>query len=189
MILAFLAVFSGAADAQEAPPTHEEQAIHDVSLTLSPLHLVFPILEMTGEYRASDRVGVALLAGAGQMTLPVTVDDDVTITVWEVGGQFRFYAIGNFDHGMQLGAELLWLGIFTDEIEGTEISGTGSGLALGPFLGYKIATDAGFTFDAQLGFQWHAVEARAEDADTGAEASEKETGINPLLNLNIGWSF
>ena len=51
---------------------------------------------------------------------------------------------------------------------------------MGSFLGYKIATDVGFTFDGQLG-----VEHVSAQADNG---QSNKTWI-PLLNLNIGWSF
>ena len=43
--------------------------------------------------------------------------------------------------------------------------------------------DAGFTFDAQLGFEH--VSARAS---SGTSTAGDKTFI-PLLNLNVGWSF
>ena len=90
----------------------------------------------------------------------------------------RVYVIGDFRHGMQLGGEVLYLHLNDDRL-----SATGEGLAVGPFLGYKIMIDAGFTFDAQLGFEH--VSARANSGTSTAN----DKSIIPLLNLNVGWSF
>jgi hypothetical protein len=79
---------------------------------------------------------------------------------------------------MQLGGELLYVHLNDDRI-----AISGEGVAVGPFLGYKIMIDAGFTFDAQVGFEH--ISARAQG--NGATANDKS--IIPLLNLNVGWSF
>ena len=79
---------------------------------------------------------------------------------------------------MQLGAELLYL-----HLDAKEIVATGEGVAIGPFIGYKVMIDAGFTFDAQLGFEH--ISARA----TSGSSSDSEKEYIPLLNLNVGWSF
>lgn len=137
---------------------------HKVSLTVSPIHLTIPVLELTGEARVHDRVGVAAVAGAGATT---------GVTVWELGAQGRYYPVGDFDHGMQLGAEVLGVG-------GGDDGDTAVGAALGPFLGYKIAARFGLTFEGQLGVQYATVRANGGDSDAG---------VAPLLNLNLGWSF
>src|SRR5438874_13063933 len=72
---------------------------HTISVTFSPIHLVFPILEVTGEYRIDDKMGVAAIVGAGQISLLGSA-----FTVAELGGQFRYYVLGSFIHGMELGA-------------------------------------------------------------------------------------
>jgi hypothetical protein len=142
------------------------------SLTFSPIHLLFPVVELTGEARVHDKVGVALVAGAGKYT-----DNNIGISagVFEAGAQVRAYAVGDFRHGMQIGAEVLYL-----HLDAKEITTTGEGLAVGPFIGYKVMIDAGFTFDTQVGFEH--VSARASNTNT-------DTDWIPLLNLNIGWSF
>jgi len=189
-LAAFL--FSSPALAQEAPAppaAQEEAASHDVSLTFSPLHLiVFPLLEVTAEFRLADAFGVAGIAGYGVVSQDVGVEE-VTFDVWELGGQFRWYPIGSFEHGMQLGAQILYIGVNAkDEVAGVEVRGTASGLLTGAFLGYKIATRVGFTFDAELGYGVYAVRAEAESA-AGDEASGSESGGVGILRLNIGWSF
>lgn len=158
----------------------EPDVQHSVSLTFSPIHLAFPMFEATGEARLGDKLGAALILAGG--TVGVTVNNvEQRGTAYEVGGQVRWYPVGSFIHGLQVGAELLYLHISLDDAYAGTVNG--AGLALGPFIGYKIATNVGFTFDAQLGFEWMA--ARAESSSASAEAKS----IIPLLNLNVGWSF
>jgi len=144
------------------------------SLTFSPIHLLFPVVELTGEARVHDKLGLALVAGAGKYT---DKDLGISAAVFEAGAQVRAYVVGDFRHGMQLGAEVLYL-----HLDAKEITTTGEGLAVGPFIGYKVMIDAGFTFDTQLGFEH--VSARASNGNTATD-----NDWIPLLNLNIGWSF
>jgi hypothetical protein len=158
---------------------------HHISLTISPLHLVLPVAEFTVEGRIVDSIGLAGILGLGSVTGEYDDGTTETFFAYELGGQFRYYLLGDFDHGMQIGLEALFVGVDT-EIE--SVQAIGNGLAVGPFIGYKIAIDAGFTFDAQLGIQYLAIKAEASDASgTSATASEKR--VIPLLNLNLGWSF
>jgi hypothetical protein len=162
-----------------------------MSITFSPIHLAFPVLEVTAEFKAHERWGVAIVGGGGSMTAEYEVIGTQTWDVWELGGQFRYYALGDFDHGLQLGAEILYVNVSSNDIETSEgtFSGMASGIGVGPFLGYKIATDVGFTFDAQLGVQRVGIGAEAEHQASGTTATEEESDWGTLLNLNVGWSF
>ncbi len=164
---------------------------HLMSITFSPLHLLLPMVEITGEFKAHDKMGVALVGGYGSATTHSDLTGDVTFNVWEAGAQFRYYLLGDFDNGMQLGAEAMYIGVSNDNIQTSSgtFSGSGQGLALGPFIGYKFAADFGFTFDGQLGIEGEGIGASAKHVQSGA--SESKSGVNwgPLLNLNIGWSF
>jgi hypothetical protein len=154
---------------QPPPPPHRV-----FSLTFSPVHLVFPIVEMTAEIRAHDKLGIAVIGGAGRYT---DRSASISASVYELGGQLRFYPIGDFRHGLQVGVETLYL-----HLSNPAISLGGVGIAVGPFLGYKVISDAGFTFDAQLGGQYVAARATNGSGESG------DTTI-VLLNLNVGWSF
>lgn len=143
-------------------------------------------MELTGEYRVMDKLGLALVVGGGKITTETTTFfPEETYTVFEAGAQARYYVLGDFDHGMQLGAEALYL--YVDRDEEDVYTASGDGLAIGPFIGYKIATNIGFTFDTQLGVQY--VTAKADATDGSSTATEEDTDIIPLLNLNVGWSF
>lgn len=175
--LVFIGLLPLSVSAQDAPaPTPVDDDVqHRVSITFSPIHLSLPIVELTGEYRVDDKMGAALIVGAG------TVDG---YNAYEVGAQYRYYVLGSFIHGLQVGAELLYLSI--DDTEGN-VTASGNGLAIGPFVGYKIASNLGFTFDLQAGAQYLAMQAEAEVGS--ASASDEDSDIIPLLNLNFGWSF
>jgi hypothetical protein len=158
-----------------APPPEPPHPRRVFSLTISPIHLLLPVVELTGEARVHDQVGLAFIGGVGRYT---DKNLGVSASVYEAGGQLRFYVLGDFRHGMQVGAEALYL-----HLSDPNLSATGEGLAAGPFLGYKVMTDAGFTFDTQLGFEHLFVRGAS-----GSSTSSGETNI-VLLNANIGWSF
>jgi hypothetical protein len=181
------------AEAPAAPPAAAApKREHDVSITFSPFHLLLPVVEVTGEYAVDDHFGVAVIAGYGSLPLTTTTvafsgattSSTEHVGVWELGGHVNYYVIGNFDHGMQLGAEVLWVGASVDANQ-SHTSAVASGLAIGPYVGYKIATHVGFTFEANLGAEYMAV--RANTTDGTSSAQDKK--LIPLLNLNVGWSF
>jgi hypothetical protein len=153
------------------------------SLTVSPLHLVAPVLELTGEARLADKFGAAVVLGAGQYSAK-GADIKLTATVLEGGAQARYYVTGDFDGGVQLGAEALMV-YLTSQTQGIDVKG--QGLALGPFVGYKYTASGGFTFDGQVGYQRVVVAAQAES--DSSSASDSASGNILLLNLNVGWSF
>lgn len=146
-----------------------------VSITLSPIHLITSIVEVTGEGRIADKVGAAGIVGAGGSD---------GIFALELGASGRYYAVGSFDHGMQVGAEALYVHA---AVSSGGASGSGGGVALGPFLGYKIAARFGLTFEVQGGVQYMFVAATATNGVQTASATENK--VIPLVNLNLGWSF
>jgi len=170
------------APAQPPPPVEEPKRL--VSVTFSPIHLLFPIVEVTAEVNLNDKIGVAAILGYGSMKANDGLQDR-KFSAFEVGGHFNYYAVGTFDHGMQLGVEALYVKIATDD--NVKVSGAANGLAIGPYVGYKVITRIGFTFEANGGVQY--VAARANASDGTSSGTAKESSVIPLLNLNVGWSF
>lgn len=166
----------GTAHAQETPP--KPKPLPTVAITISPIHLIFPVVELTVELRAHDKVGVAAIIGAGQVT---PEDGGEPVGVFELGAQGRYYVLGARRHRVNLGLEVLY--IRADAAQGG-VTATGDGFSIGPFAGYKYTADIGFTFDAQLGVARTGYGARASTGETQSDAK-----TSPLLNLNVGWSF
>jgi hypothetical protein len=125
-------------------------------------------------------MGAALILGGGSVS-----SDGSSYTAIEAGAQFRYYVLGTFIHGLQVGAEVLYL--YLSNSDDSTIEASGDGLAVGPFLGYKIATNLGFTFELQGGVQYLFASAKAESGNVSATA--EDSNIIPLLNINLGWSF
>jgi hypothetical protein len=158
------------ASASDKPPYDKH-----VSITFSPVHVFLATAEVTGEGRVLDKLGVAGILGVGVPSGVTTV---------EVGASGRYYVVGSFDPGMQLGAELLY--VHASLREGGVVA-TGDAGAFGPFVGYKIAARFGLTFETQLGVQYRVVSARVTEGAPSTTASDD--GLIALLNLNLGWSF
>ena len=153
----------------------------------APLRLIVPLVEFTAEYRVLDKLGVSLTVGAGKRTVESS-GDKASGTEIEGGAQVRYYVIGDFDHGMELGVEALEEYVKFDEpLPAGVIAVAAGGFTVGPFVGYKVATGAGFTFEAQLGARYLVVEPAVQGA-SGASFGDVDKWL-PLLHLNIGWSF
>jgi len=163
----------------------DAQEAKKVSITNSPFHLAIPVLELMAEYQVAPEIGVAGILGAGSMTETDSWGDESEIPILEIGAQLNYYLLGNFDKGMQVGLEVLYLKI-SDEDE--DVSVSVKGLAIGPYLGYKWTAGFGLTFDIQAGYEKLLFRGEAEDSFGFEIEEEEETGI-PLLNINIGWSF
>src|SRR6188768_1360058 len=164
------------ASAQNAPKPRY------VSLTFSPLHLISPIFELQLEAKVVPHFGVAVIGGFGSTTAQPTNPDysQDRFSVWEFGGQLVGYPLRDFS-SLQLGAEVLYIHVSTNRFEGAAVEAAAGGVALGPFVGYKLLTDIGFTFFAQGGFEY--VAARADGKDShGNTAHNEQQAFIPLLN-------
>lgn len=169
------------------PPAAPAAPRHSVSVTFSPIHLLFPIVELSGEVALNEKVSVAGIVGFGSIpveTRTTTSTKTERLSAWEVGGHFNYYVVGSFEHGMQLGVEALYLKVSTTD-SSYRSAASATGLAVGPYVGYKLITGVGFTFEANLGAEY--VVAQAATSDGSATASDSRW--IPLVNLNVGWSF
>ncbi len=184
-----LLLASRAARADETPQKADPPAEKEdrrVYLSLSPVHLLLGIGELTGEVRVHRKIGVAGIAGFGKPKDGLT---DTRYTAWELGGQLVTYPIGHFDHGMQLGVEALYAGVSGESsFGGQRISASAQGFAVGPMIGYKLATDIGFSFNVQGGVAYFAAAGQASGGGASATSIAAPT-VLPIVNLNAGWSF
>lgn len=159
--LALLALFASVR-------AEDEAAQRNVSLTISPLHLLNPELHLTGEVRLAPKVGGAAILGAGTIR-----EEGESCGIWEAAGQLRYYVLGSFTHGMMLGADAGYVDV-DGEVEDSMTYLVGA--RAGAFLGYKIAMGSGFTTEAQIGPVY---------VRESADNSEWQT----LLGLKVGWSW
>ncbi|HIA03453.1 MAG TPA: hypothetical protein EYN66_16360 [Myxococcales bacterium] len=187
--VAFFVVVAGILISGTAFSAEEKASKYRVAVTVSPIHLVLPMGELTAEIALPHDLSVAVILGFGQVTVKSTniltkAENNQQFTVIEAGAQLRYCVLGDFDHGMQVGAEFLYLQV---DGEVGSVTGGANGLSIGPFVGYKIAWDFGLTLDIQAGASFLAVDASASDGNVSA--STESSAIAPLVNLNLGWSF
>lgn len=158
-----------------------------VAITISPLHLIIPMAEVTGEFRLMDKVSVAGILGGGRLR-GTSGGTDVDLTIYELGAQGRYYVTGSFDSGLHVGVELLQLGITGGTTDGeVTASASGQGFSAGAFAGYKHTFGFGLVLDGQLGYSATLVKASASASGTSASGGSSSRSV--LLNLNIGWAF
>ncbi len=170
------------------PPIVEEKPkLPRISITWAPILVVVPLIELTAEYRVADKLGVSITLGAGKRSLDDRPGENIASgPEIEAGLQVRYYAIGNFRHGMEVGLQALEEYVRFDDLP-PGVSAAAGGFTVGPFLGYKIATRVGFTFEAQLGARYLVIEPGVQ-GETGGPTPDFDKWL-PLLHLNIGWSF
>jgi len=160
-----------------------------VSLTISPLHLVTSIVEVNGEFKVDKNLGVALILGSGTFKTTTvgnsTIQGD-TYSIREYGFQVNYYPNSNFSQGLQYGIEIMKIDL--DLISSNNIKSSGSGVAFGPYLGYKTDLGIGLILVSQIGYQGYSVSAKAQDSN-GNTASAAGGGGGLLLNLNLGFNF
>jgi hypothetical protein len=186
IMCSLLAATSATAHAQSSvPPNWAPQPVAApaddlprVALTFSPIHLVVPMAELALELRLSPQLGVAVIGGVGANRVEIT---DELIMLYEAGISPRYYVLGSFRHGLQVGGEVLYVHAVADDYTGADIRAAGLGLS--PYLGYKWTHRSGFTFEAQGGVSFIAIRGKGQASSTAKD------DIGPLLNLQVGWSF
>jgi hypothetical protein len=154
------------------------------NVSVSPLHLLLPLVELQAEVYATPVVSLAAIGGAGQATVERSGEPDQTYDVWEAGGQARAYFFGSTQEGAFAGAEVLYAHV-SGRTEG--VTGLGAGTEIGGIVGYKWVWDGGFLLDLNGGVGYLAVSAEAHDSTD--EDSQSDSQTIPILNFNLGWAF
>jgi Protein of unknown function (DUF3575) len=151
------------------------------SITMSPVHLILPVGELTVEYKVAEKIGIAFIAGIGTVTVEDVYQNEEKFNIWEIGGQFKYYLTGNFRKGLHVGVETIYMKV--SYAEDSTVDAEGDGLTIGGFVGYKHTFGFGLTLEAQLGGQQIVVTAKS------ANSEESDSKFGVLFNLNIGYTF
>jgi hypothetical protein len=149
IVLFGLLAVSNTAHASDREPTRA------FSLTHAPTKLLISSVMINGEMRLGRKHGLAATAMVG------TPKNMLSSTL---GGSYRFYPIGDFDRGMQLGCAFAWSS--NNELQNL----------LGPsfvsaFIGGKFTLDPGLTIEFQVSPSFY----------------DNEIDLNG--GFGIGWSF
>lgn len=180
LVSILLSAAAGLAHAQPSdtvPTAPASRPDPSVAITISPLHLIIPMAEVTAEVRLAPKFGLALIGGVGMIRDELTND---RIQLFEGGASARYYVTGSFRTGLQVGAEALYVHASTEDMS---VDIKARGLGLSPFVGYKWTHRSGFTLEGQIGAS--AMFLRAKSPTATAE----DKRVAPMLNLNAGWSL
>ena len=147
------------------------------------------MIEAQLEARIFPHFSLSVIGGYGSVTIQ-SGDPSIngtSLEVVELGTQIVGYPIKDFK-SLQLGAEVMWLRVSGENLGDTGIAAIADGVGVGPFIGYKVLTQGGFTFVIQGGFQYIAIKGEASD-NAGTTETAEQDDIILLLNANLGWSF
>lgn len=163
-------VLAAAAPARAEPPAPDERPERRWSVTSNVIYLVLPVVNASAELRLGDSTSVAGRLGIGRVTIDVPLGGDTTNTVFEIGGEARYYLLGSFRSGLFAGGDVR----FTDAGSGALLN-VEQALAVGPEIGYKHTFTLGLTLELRGGAQ--------------IAFGEADNPVVPLVSLGAGWSF
>lgn len=143
------------------------------SVTVSPVHFNLPVLEASVERALTERFTAAVIGGGGRSS---------DIPVWEAGAQGRYLFWGDFGTNVHVAVEGLFLRASQDALGATF---TSRALSAGPLLGAKWAAEIGFTAEIQAGVAYTSY----KTSGSGGLYSADDSGADPNININLGWSF
>jgi hypothetical protein len=146
------------------------------TIGFSPFDLVHPIVRVQTEIRVAKDGGMAVQFGAGE------VDNKFALAV---GAQYSWYAIGDFEHGMQVGG----IAMYSSASNALTTRGSvGRGVAMGPVIGYKYVAPFGFSMAATTGplLLRFVNETPAPPSGTYIESG---FGIGIYATVWMGWTF
>ena len=165
-----------------APAKETEPELRSVAVTLSPLHVLVGVAEVAFEGRLARKFGLGGILGGGSLGPPPWAPQTSGRTpILEIGLSPRYYVIGTFDHGMQIGAEGMVIAAWASS---GSTSATAIGVGVAPYIGYKFTAPIGFVVEVQAGGGYTFAVAQASSGSTAAAQ-----GAYFLLNLNAGWAF
>jgi hypothetical protein len=184
--LVFTLALSSPQSAASIKQTNARVPQQQFSVMFSPLSLALMFGDFSGEYRLGDKLGIAAHVGGGAMFLrksdPENDKDTKIYGAWKTGASLRYYIAGTFTHGMQLGVKTYYLNLRgnadNEPFSQHEIS-------VGPFLGYKFASQSGFTLEFQVGPKY--VEIWGDTPRALPPISWN--GFSPDASIKLGWSF
>ena len=173
-------------------------ADHTQAVTIAPLKLTAPFALVEYERSLSDQSSFTVGAGYGVYNslwlrfvnaLGSAGEESASYTINELGftGAYNYY-FKNFNRGWYTGGAVEFSS-YTPTLTAGDQSETMEGwsqLRIGPQIGWKIATEGGFTFslDSALGYG-----AAFGSTDNSIAPRTSANRVRLWNSLNMGWSF
>lgn len=172
--------------AQEEFPLEwqEGESNYNASLLLDGFSLFSDVLQIAGEFRAGSRMSYGILFGVGNIQ---GAQQDTSFALVVAGAQFSYYAIGDFNEGLHIGAQLLYSSV--DARAKRTLYDYGNTIALAPYAGYKLLFFDGLTINAQAGVSAVSPPLFLAPAEQMSTSQLSQWRIAPRMQIGIGWSF
>jgi hypothetical protein len=152
------------------------------TLSLSLLPLVRGFVQLAYQRRIYSWLGVGGLVGIGNAEVPTSGQR----IAFELAPQVFAYPIGSFNHGMQVGFEVDLLRSSGSSADGA-LKTTGTSINPAILAGYKVDVFGGFAIQAHLGLRLAYSSLTVKS--TASQARSSDTALEPILRLNVGYSF
>jgi hypothetical protein len=157
-----------------------EEAAPNLSVTTSPLYLLYSLWNVQAEYSVGGKTSVALELAGGKRSNEES---------WLTGFQYRYYFVPPARHGIYGAGNALWFHVRETDLRSDGLGGPPRqvwdnhyAIVAGPTLGYKYVHPSGFTVDLHLGAGVAWLKDEGQDWMLNAYP-----GI--LIGTNLGWSF
>ncbi len=159
--------------AQAGRPAHAEpRRVRDTSITIEPIYLVLPMLDVTVEHRLGPHVALSGTAGYGRLVFGLA-------TLWELAGASNFY-LRRRATGAHLGFELRYLGGGMSKLLDPNQTSNARERVAGAYVGYKWVASYGLTAVLQMG---------VGRMDITGSSEGDSSQIIPVANFTAGWSI
>ncbi len=170
---------------------------HHVGLSASVLRAAIArVGQVAVEYNFAGKMSAAAAIGAGPQTIDVRnaagdfeAEDVLCINT---AAQFRYYALGTFDRGLSVGADMTFF--YVDRDADNSVRPFHDGLWLGPEVGYKHTFGFGLFLSASMTalFPLHRPDGIDEDELPGDPSGHGPPHAGSVLffpNASIGWAL
>jgi hypothetical protein len=182
---------SATADAKDRPISD-----HERSITIAPLKLINPLALVEYEQSLSDKSSFTLGAGYGRFnslwlrivnSAASAAGASYTMSEIAATGAYNYY-FKNFNRGWYTGAGVEY-SMYTPSVSAGDESASAesfSNMTIGPHIGWKVATEGGFTFSWDYGLGYQVVFGDTSGSIAPSLNTNRASGMG---SLNMGWSF
>jgi hypothetical protein len=156
----------------------------EMSLMLNGLPLLADIVQVQGEFQINERMSYGLLLGVGNVQGQTA---DTSHALFMAGAQFNYYLLGDFEEGLQIGAQALFSSTNIGAHK-TMLYENGRVMSLTPYAGYKLVLTSGLTMNVQAGVG-ASTPVFIPTAPGSGNNTEYKWHVSTRMHLNIGWSL
>lgn len=156
------------------------EVLHHRSVTMSPIHLVYPEMYAGYEHKLDRKMSVGFIVGAGSYE---------GFPVYELGGNWNRYLIGSFEHGMPINLELGYLHMRATDDTDPAVTASANAVYTSAMVGYKYIADYGLTVSLGAGAQYFLGSVTGMNARNGSRVTIDLDGLGPAVRAMVGWSF